>query len=50
MLLAEAPASAATLHYDFSGGLQGWTQIGTTIKNPWNSRGNAWGATQAGSI
>lgn len=47
---AAAPVGAATLTYDFNNGLQGWTQIGSTVKAPWNSGGNAWGQTTAGSI
>ncbi len=50
LLLASVPARAATVTYNFNNGLQGWTQIGTTSQNPWNSGGNAWGATQAGAI
>lgn len=51
LLLAAFPALSATLTYDFGGGLQGWTQLGgPTIRNAWNSGGNAWGATANGSI
>src|ERR1043166_258722 len=49
-LLASASSRAATISFNFTGGLQGWTQIGSTPNAPWNSGGNAWGATASGSI
>jgi hypothetical protein len=50
VLLGSGLAADAQLTYDFSDGLQAWTQINPTARAAWNSGGNGWGNTGSGCI